>query len=165
MGETSERLMLETIRRHVSAGAELVAIAECVESGHSHSGAQIRRYSVSYLVPDLRVRQTTLLTKEASLVERRTTVRLCEQGHDGSFYLDLPDYFAPPSVEWYREALGRLGPAVPAGEFTERYRDAGRHVGFKYMPVCLAMWRRGGPERDRARPLIANLVRLALRDA
>ncbi len=59
------------------------------------------------------------------------------QARSGSFYLDLPDYFAPDDACHYREALADLGHTIPEVAFMERYRMAGRYVAFKYMGYTL----------------------------
>lgn len=65
------------------------------------------------------------------------------QARYGSFYLDLPNYFTPGSVGFYREALAELGAVIPAAEFMQRYRAAGRYPGFKYMGFLLHLWAAG----------------------
>lgn len=58
----------------------------------------------------------------------------------GPLYLDLPGYFTPHTVRHYRRALADLGVTIPEPAFLERYAEAGRYVGFKYMGGILQQW-------------------------
>lgn len=84
------------------------------------------------------------------------------QAHYGPFYLDLPNYFTPDLALQYRDALARLGHEIPRNEFMERYREAGRYVGFKYLSVCLWTWRELEPKYDDSR---LGIIEMALNGA
>jgi aminoglycoside phosphotransferase (APT) family kinase protein len=71
------------------------------------------------------------------------------QARYGSFYLDLPNYFAPGDARHYCEALADLGHTIPEGAFIERYRMAGRYIAFKYMGYTLWSYRQGYSRLDR----------------
>jgi hypothetical protein len=81
------------------------------------------------------------------------------QARYGSFYLDLPNYFAPDDARHYRKALADFGYAIGEAAFMERYRMAGRYVGFKYMGYTLWSYREGYTRLDRGQ---WNLFDLAL---
>jgi len=61
----------------------------------------------------------------------------------GSLYLDLPNYFLPDTVLLYRDALAELGLDIPEEAFMQRYAEAGRYPGFKYMGFLLYLCRQG----------------------
>jgi hypothetical protein len=56
----------------------------------------------------------------------------------GPFYLDLPAYFTPQTVAYYRHALAEQGVEIAEADFMERYHAIGRYVGFKYL--CSGIW-------------------------
>lgn len=65
-----------------------------------------------------------------------------QAAHYGSFYLDLPHHFCTlDQAEPYRLALGRLGVAVEARRFAERYRAAAAYTGLRYLWWTLDAWR------------------------
>ena len=65
------------------------------------------------------------------------------QARYGSLYLDLPNYFTPAGALLYRDALAELGRDIPADQFIEHYREAGRYPGFKYIGFLLFLWTNG----------------------
>ncbi len=65
------------------------------------------------------------------------------QARYGPLYLDLPNYFTPATVLFYREALAEFGVPIPTDKFMERYQKAGRYPGFKYIGVLLYLWTNG----------------------
>src|SRR5581483_3117460 len=67
------------------------------------------------------------------------------QARYGPLYLDLPNYFTPDEALLYRDALAELGHAIPTDLFLQRYRQATRYPGFKYIGFVLYMWRPGQP--------------------
>ncbi len=75
----------------------------------------------------------------------------------GSLYLDLPNHFVPADALRYRDALADLGRDIPEGQFIERYRQAGRYVGFKYMGFLLHSWMNGWTNSIRG-PLLDQLL-------
>jgi aminoglycoside phosphotransferase (APT) family kinase protein len=79
------------------------------------------------------------------------------QARYGSFYLDLPNYFTPATVQFYREALAELGFTIPEAAFMQRYRAAGRYPGFKYMGFLLHLWTAGQLDTLQG-PLMQHLV-------
>ena len=83
------------------------------------------------------------------------------QARYGSFYLDLPNYFPPAASSVYHEVLTRLDYEIPLSEFFERYREAGRYVGFKYMGFWLARWFHKEEIRSKVRYHLTNLIHLA----
>jgi hypothetical protein len=80
------------------------------------------------------------------------------QARYGSFYIDLPNYFTPETVLAYRENLVQLGYEIPKGEFLERYQEAGRYAGFKYLSFCLWTWREFEPKFDDSRLKLINVA-------
>lgn len=73
------------------------------------------------------------------------------QARYGSFYLDLPNYFSLEQALDYRAALARNGLEIGEAEFKERYTEAGRYAGFKYMSFCLWSWQTFEPKYDASR--------------
>ena len=67
------------------------------------------------------------------------------QARYGSLYLDLTNYFTPDQPLLYRDALAERGHAIPADLFLQRYHQATRYPGFKYIGFVLHMWRPGQP--------------------
>lgn len=81
------------------------------------------------------------------------------QAHYGSFYLDLPNYFTVNEALEYRRSLAERGYDISKKEFLERYQEAGRYVGFKYLSYCLWAWRTLEPKYDDSR---LGLIEMAL---
>jgi aminoglycoside phosphotransferase (APT) family kinase protein len=79
------------------------------------------------------------------------------QARYGPLYLDLPNYFTPDNVLLYREALAEFGHDIPASAFMERYREAGRYPGFKYIGFLLFLWANGGLDSLHG-PLLQQLL-------
>ncbi|HZU12410.1 MAG TPA: aminoglycoside phosphotransferase family protein [Chloroflexota bacterium] len=100
MGTTLPRLIDETLRRHVIGDAQVVAISsEPIEPGLS--GATVARHSVTFDSQGVR-RTVSLVTKEASLIERRILALLQEQGQPGipfNHSLTLTEAVAPLCLE------------------------------------------------------------------
>ncbi len=65
------------------------------------------------------------------------------QARYGSLYLDLPNYFTPDEALLYRDALAERGHAIPTDLFLQRYHQATRYPGFKYIGFVLHTWRPG----------------------
>ncbi|MBN9388747.1 MAG: phosphotransferase [Chloroflexi bacterium] len=80
------------------------------------------------------------------------------QAHYGSLYFDLPNYFSAQEALEYRVALARLGHEIPQKDFLERYHEAGRYVGFKYLSYCLWTWQNLEPKYDDSRLAIIEMV-------
>lgn len=85
-----------------------------------------------------------------------------EQACFGSFYLDLVNYFSVESVLLYRDALHEAGHSIPAAEFIDRFREAGRYMGLRYLAVGLLQWQSGGEQRDQGRWFFHYCLTLAL---
>lgn len=76
-----------------------------------------------------------------------------EHASYGSLYLDLPNHFTLADALLYRDALAGDGCDIPEGQFIERYQQAGRYVGFKYMGFFLHSWMNGWTSSIRGRLL------------
>ncbi len=75
----------------------------------------------------------------------------------GPLYLDLPNHFMPADALRYRDALAALGCDIPRERFLDRYQQAGRYVGFKYMGFLLHSWMNGWTDSLRG-PLLDQLL-------
>lgn len=82
--------------------------------------------------------------------------------HYGSFYLDLPNLFTLAEAEFYRSRMAQLGLEIAAPEFAARYRQAARHVGFKYMAFTLSGWAGRDQTGSQVRAHLDNLIHLAV---
>jgi hypothetical protein len=78
-----------------------------------------------------------------------------------SFYLDLPCYFSPQDVMMYRDQLICRGFDISVSDFMERYLEAGRYVGFKYLKAGLKQWS-SGPTKYTGKLLLIAL-RMAIK--
>ena len=74
------RLLQETITKYVSPSARVVGTKE-LPIGSGLSGAKVRRYQVALAGAHNGRTAVTLVTKEAALLERRTSALLSAQGH------------------------------------------------------------------------------------
>jgi hypothetical protein len=76
-----EQLLEQTIRRHVRPGARVVGFdaRPMWENERSYSGARMERYLVALRTPEGEAETITLITKEASLLERRVLDLLTSQ--------------------------------------------------------------------------------------
>ncbi len=79
------------------------------------------------------------------------------QARYGSFYLDLPNFFTPDTVLFYRDALAELGLDIPTDEFMRCYGQAGRYPGFKYIGFLLSLWGQGQLDALNG-PLLQQLI-------
>lgn len=74
-------LVEQTIRRHLHPEAQLLAFTTqpMQENEHGYSGAGVERHVASFSTPEERRQLVTLITKEASLCERRVLDLLMSQ--------------------------------------------------------------------------------------
>src|SRR5919198_3789731 len=77
-----EQLLEQTIRRYVRPGAHVVGfdVRPMRENERGYSGAQMERHVVAFRTPEGEAETITLITKEASLLERRVLDVLTSQG-------------------------------------------------------------------------------------
>jgi len=73
-----------------------------------------------------------------------------------TFYLDLPNYFETSEALFYRDLLVREGLDISKSDFIDRYLEAGRYVGFKYLNAGLTRWS-PGPTKYRGKLLLVAL--------
>jgi fructosamine-3-kinase len=85
--------------------------------------------------------------------------------HYGSFYLDLPNLFSREVIPAYYDRLASLGLKIPPEVFFERYRQAGRHIGFKYMAFTMSGWEERNKSDSKFKFHMQNLIHLALNGA
>ncbi|MAS36714.1 MAG: hypothetical protein CL610_22105 [Anaerolineaceae bacterium] len=85
-----------------------------------------------------------------------------QQACYGPFYLDLVNYFTVESVLLYRDALADAGYAIPPAAFIERFREAGRYMGLRYLEVGLLAWQTGGDAWQQQRWFFHYCLTLAL---
>ncbi len=80
MGEF-EPLIAQTIRRYIipDARIERITTAPMRDDEQGYSGARLERHAVTFRSSDGSIETTTLITKEASLTERRVLERLVAQ--------------------------------------------------------------------------------------
>ena len=76
-----EQLLEQTIRRYVRPGARVVGfdVRPLWENERGYSGAQVERQVVAFRTPEGEAETITLITKEASLPERRVLDLLTSQ--------------------------------------------------------------------------------------
>ncbi len=88
-----EQLLEQTIRRHVRADGRVVSVATrpMRERERGYSGAHMERHEVGYRDAHGAIYRASLVTKDASLTERRVLERLAAQGQcvPYSYTLDL----------------------------------------------------------------------------
>jgi len=78
-----EQLLEQTIRTYVRPDARVVGVdtRPMGRDERGYSGVRLERHSVTFRAPGGNTETTTLVTKEAALVERRTLDLLASQGH------------------------------------------------------------------------------------
>jgi hypothetical protein len=87
------------------------------------------------------------------------------QAHYGTFYIDLPNLLSRAEIRTYYESITQLGYSLSEDTFFERYCQAGRYVGFKYMAFVMAGWADRDQPGSMVRPHMHNLIHLALNGA
>ena len=85
-----------------------------------------------------------------------------EQACYGPLYLDLVNYFTLETALLYRDALAQAGCSIPTATFMQRFREAGRYMGLRYLEVGLLNWLTGGEAWQQGRWFFHYCLSMAL---
>jgi hypothetical protein len=110
-----EPLITETLNRYVHAGARIehIVTEPMQAEEHGYSGARLERHTITFRSPAGTIQTTTLITKQASLTERRVLSHLTMQKQSVPFShtLDLTtDAPAPVCQQDLRQSAGHSAP-------------------------------------------------------
>ncbi len=85
-----------------------------------------------------------------------------EQACYGPLYLDLVNYFTLETALLYRDALAAAGHAIDTTVYMQRFREAGRYMGLRYLEVGLLNWLAGGAAWRQGRWFFHYCLSMAL---